>query len=313
MLPSLFGNDFGDQIDRYATLVDPNHNEFEILVHRNNYGIFFTKGWHALRGFYNIKLGSWVTLIFVGLGKFNIRIEDRWGTKVRCPSFCEVLQITTNMRLLHGSSPHEICERKEFSEWVLGIGDGSIGEENDEYINMQIPHDLLIHSSADHIASIVDCIYPSLLDNMHEKEFFQDRAILTPKPKNVFVDEINDYTLDLIPGEEKIYLSCDSPLTKPSMMNRPDDIHTPEFLNTINASGLPRHKIRLKVGVLVMLIRNLDPTAGLCNGTRLIITKMGRYVLEGKVITGSNIGEKVFIPRLSLEPSDTRIPFKFQR
>jgi ATP-dependent DNA helicase PIF1 len=146
---------------------------------------------------------------------------------------------------------------------------------------------------------------------MHEKDFFQDRAILTPK--NVSVDEINDYMLDLIPGEEKIYLSCDSPLTKPSMMNRPDDIHTPEFLNTINESGLPRHKIRLKVGVPVMLMRNLDPTASLCNGTRLIITKMGRYVLEGKVITGSNIGEKVFIPRLSLEPSDTRIPFKFQR
>lgn len=49
---------------------------------------------------------------------------------------------------------------------------------------------------------------PSLLDNMHENEFFQDRAILTPK--NVSVDEINDYMLDLIPGEEKIYLSCES-------------------------------------------------------------------------------------------------------
>jgi ATP-dependent DNA helicase PIF1 len=39
---------------------------------------------------------------------------------------------------------------------------------------------------------------------------------------------------------------------------------------------------------------------------------MGRYVLEGKVITGSNIGHKVFIPRLSLTPSDNKIPFKFQ-
>jgi hypothetical protein len=61
-----------------------------------------------------------------------------------------------------------------------------------------------------------------------------------------------------------------------------------------------------------MLLRNLDITSGLCNGTRLIITKMGRYILEGKVISGSNIGEKVYIPRLSLTPSD-RIPFKFQR
>lgn len=85
------------------------------------------------------------------------------------------------------------------------------------------------------------------------------------------------------------------------------------LLNTINASGIPNHKIKLKVGVPVMLLRNLDSTAGLCNATRLIITKMGRYVLEGRVITGSNIGEKVYIPRLSLSPSDTRIPLKFQR
>jgi len=40
---------------------------------------------------------------------------------------------------------------------------------------------------------------------------------------------------------------------------------------------------------------------------------MGKFVLEGQVISGSNIGDKVFIPRLYLTPSDTRIPFKFQR
>jgi ATP-dependent DNA helicase PIF1 len=193
---------------------------------------------------------------------------------------------------------------------VLGIGDGGIGEDNDEYIKVKIPDDLLIHCSGDPIASIVECIYPSLINNMHETSFFQDRAILTPK--NVTVEEINDYVLSLIPGEEMTYLSCDSPLSNPSTVNRPDDVHTPEFLNTITASGLPNHKIKLKVGVPVMLLRNLDQSAGLCNGTRLIITRMGRYVLEGRVIIGSNIGDKVYIPRLSLAPSDTRIPFKFQ-
>jgi hypothetical protein len=35
--------------------------------------------------------------------------------------------------------------------------------------------------------------------------------------------------------------------------------------------------------------------------------------LESRVISGSKVGEKVYIPRLSLTPSDTRIPFKFQR
>jgi len=38
-----------------------------------------------------------------------------------------------------------------------------------------------------------------------------------------------------------------------------------------------------------------------------------KFVLEGKVISGSNIGEKVFIPRLSLSLFDVKIPFKFQR
>lgn len=224
---------------------------------------------------------------------------------------CEVLTLTTKMRLLHGCSSTDYQSKKEFSEWVLAIGDGSIGEENDEDIKVSIPEDLRIHCSSDPIAAIVECIYPSLLANMHDFEFFQDRAILTPK--NVTVDEINAFVLSLMPGEEVTYLSCDSHLANPSMVNRPDDVHTPEFLNTITASGLPNHKIKLKVGVPVMLLRNLDQSAGLCNGTRLIITRLGRYVLEGKVISGSNIGDKVYIPRLSLTSSDTRIPFKFNR
>jgi hypothetical protein len=224
---------------------------------------------------------------------------------------CEVLSLTTNMRLLHGCSSNDVEELKEFSEWVLGIGDGTVGDVRDDGINIQIPEDLLIPSSSDPIASIVDCIYPSILQNMHDPEFFKDRAILTAK--NVIVDEINNYVLNMIPGEERVYLSCDSPCPSNTMANRQDDILTPEFLNSINSSGLPNHKITLKVGVPVMLLRNLDITAGLCNGTRLIITRMGRYVLEAMVISGSRIGEKVYIPRLSLQPSDTRLPFKFQR
>jgi ATP-dependent DNA helicase PIF1 len=97
-----------------------------------------------------------------------------------------------------------------------------------------------------------ESVYPSFLDNMHETSFFKDRAILTPK--NLIIDEINDYMMSLIPGEEKIYLSCDSPLNKPSMSSRPDDIHTSEFLNTVNVSGIPNHILRLKVGVPVMLM-----------------------------------------------------------
>jgi len=142
-------------------------------------------------------------------------------------------------------------------------------------------------------------------------DYFQNRAILAPK--NLIVEKVNEYVLDLLPGEERIYLSYDTPVTSKTGTNVVDDVHTPEFLNTIVASGLPNHKLRLKVGVPVMLLRNIDQSLGLCNGTRLIIIRMGRFVLEGQVISDSNIGDKVFITRLSLIPSDIRIPFKFQR
>jgi ATP-dependent DNA helicase PIF1 len=146
---------------------------------------------------------------------------------------------------------------------------------------------------------------------MNDLSFFQERAILAPK--NDIVDKINDYMLSLIPGDQKTYLSLDSPCSLNSDIDNPDNLHTTEFLNTINGFGLPTHIVKLKVGVPVMLLRNINHSSGLCNGTRLIITRMGKYVLEGKVISGSNLGHKVYIPRLSLTPSDVRIPFKFQR
>ncbi|AES98136.1 PIF1 helicase [Medicago truncatula] len=62
-----------------------------------------------------------------------------------------------------------------------------------------------------------------------------------------------------------------------------------------------------------MLLRNIDQNLGLCNGTWLIITKMGTYVLEAEVISGTHVGQKAFIPRSSLTPSDKKIPFDFRQ
>ncbi|CAJ2678422.1 unnamed protein product [Trifolium pratense] len=226
-------------------------------------------------------------------------------------NFCEVLTLSKNMRLLGGASSVDVEQRRLFSEWVLSVGDGEIGDDNDDDLEFDIPSDLLIQNSGDPLASIVESTYPQLLQNMNNITYFQNRAIIAPK--NSIVDTINNYMLDLIPGEEKTYLSYDTPLTQDVDGQTVDDVHTPEFLNTISTSGLPNHKLRLNVGVPVMLLRNLNKKLGLCNGTRLIITRLGKRALEGKVISGSNIGDQVFIPRFSLTPSDVRIPFKFQR
>ncbi|MCI09934.1 ATP-dependent DNA helicase PIF1, partial [Trifolium medium] len=69
----------------------------------------------------------------------------------------------------------------------------SIGDADDEYMKIQIPHDLLIYTSGDPLASIVGSTYPNLLHNMKDPSFFSDRAILAPK--NAIVDAVNEYML----------------------------------------------------------------------------------------------------------------------
>lgn len=91
------------------------------------------------------------------------------------------------------------------------------------------------------------------------------------------------------------------------------DWFTPEFLNEVTCSGIPNHRLILKVGLPVMLMRNIGHTTGLCNGTRLMVDHLGNNVISATVLTGKNIGDKVFIPRMNLIQSDPGLPFKFKR
>ncbi len=58
-----------------------------------------------------------------------------------------------------------------------------------------------------------------------------------------------------------------------------------EFLNTLEVSGMPSHKLLLKIGTPVILLRNLDPLVGLCNGMRLIVRRFTMRVVEVEIIT----------------------------
>jgi ATP-dependent exoDNAse (exonuclease V) alpha subunit len=86
-----------------------------------------------------------------------------------------------------------------------------------------------------------------------------------------------------------------------------------EYLNSINVSGLPLAKLSLKVGCPVMVLRNLNPQEGVCNGSRGIITRMANRVIEVRLLTGDNAGQHVFIPRLKIEPTNAQIPFQLCR
>jgi ATP-dependent DNA helicase PIF1 len=88
---------------------------------------------------------------------------------------------------------------------------------------------------------------------------------------------------------------------------------TTEFLNDIKCSEMPNHKLHLKVGVPMMLLKNIDVSSGLCNGTRLTIVMLRKNVISACVVSGPHSGEVVYITRMNLVPSDVNISITFQR
>ncbi|RCN35395.1 hypothetical protein ANCCAN_18746 [Ancylostoma caninum] len=138
-----------------------------------------------------------------------------------------------------------------------------------------------------------------------------ERAILAPK--NVNVRRLNSDALDRLriyrPQDERVYRSIDESLHHEGSSG---ELYPMEYLNTLEPTGMPPHKLRLRKGAVVMLLRNLDVGNGLCNGTRLRVETLGRYVLGCRFICGSRRDQLAVIPRID-NYWDKQLPFRLRR
>jgi ATP-dependent DNA helicase PIF1 len=119
---------------------------------------------------------------------------------------------------------------------------------------------------------------------------------------------INMKMISRFQGDEMVYHSFDS------AVDDPNNYYPSEFLNNLNPSGLPPHVLKLKIGCPVILLRNIDPAGGLCNGTRLVIRGFQRNTIDAEIMVGDHAGKRIFLPRIPICPSDDEMfPFKFKR
>lgn len=236
-----------------------------------------------------------------------------------CRSFIwkhiEILQLTENMRLVNSAI---VESERDFAKWVLDIGNGNVHANNDigngnVHANnvgddIILPPNMLLDGNC--VESLIDFIYGdmSCIDNF--VKFFKERGILAAKNKDV--DIINSLALCKLRGANKEYLSADSVCSSDDQTLH---LYTLEFLNSLDlGGGFPPHVLNLKENAPVMLLRNLDPRRGLCNGTRLICKQLYDRVIEAEIITGKNAGDRVLLPRIDfISSSSMGLPFEMRR
>ena len=189
-----------------------------------------------------------------------------------------MLNLTRNMRV-DASGDQDL---EEFDRWTLNIGNGEIDPVNlpQNLIATEIrpnsPKNKLSEGNA--MKEFCQKIFPDLQENIANPNFLNGRSILATTNKEVSM--LNDIVIDLIPGNGFLLRSADELGHSENLLR-----FNTEYLNGLSPTGFHPHCLRLKAGMPVMLLRNLNPRLGLCNGTKMIFERcIDNKLLQCKVM-----------------------------
>ncbi|XP_072395235.1 uncharacterized protein [Diabrotica undecimpunctata] len=156
--------------------------------------------------------------------------------------YVKKLQLKTNMRvtLLNDTSA------EDFSEQLLTIGNGQVPVDESSGL-ISFPNNFCnFVSSKD---ELINNVFPNIISNYKSNEWLSERAILAAKNKDV--DDLNYIIQNKIIGTMHSFKSIDCVTNEDEATNYPI-----EFLNSLDVPGLPPHNLRLKVGSVVIMLRN---------------------------------------------------------
>lgn len=168
----------------------------------------------------------------------------------------EILYLTENKHLEGSTS-----EDRDFAKWLLDVGHG---QNSDEAGFVQLPNSMRCGSTIQHL---INAIYPGIQNidpASNNDQYFQERTILSAR--NDDVDEVNKLILDSLPGELHTFYGANTIATEAGI-DQNGVAYPPEFISSLNIPGMPLTKLEVKIGASLMILRNLDPKNGICNGT----------------------------------------------
>ncbi|MCP4987918.1 MAG: hypothetical protein GY928_18265, partial [Colwellia sp.] len=222
----------------------------------------------------------------------------------------EQLNLQINERILQKKNISHSQREKlhKWSEFLLEIGDGRYPTTKGK---VHIPNNLLFDNTR-LISAFADEIYGNLnniVDSEEPNMSILRNAIITPL--NASVRQINDVMIENFPSVS------DSNRNYKAINKVSDNAfccqYRQEYLDSLKINGLPETLLKLKIGCPVMVMRNIAPLNGVCNGTKGIVTRLHAHVIELTILDSDDQPKTVFIHRISLEPTDAKIGIPFTR
>ncbi|GJT76783.1 DNA helicase [Tanacetum coccineum] len=164
------------------------------------------------------------------------------------------------MRLQRFGLTSEERKRSEtFAKWLLDVGDGKIGEPEEEDQDsswITIPPEYSVDNDETSLSKLINFIYDDTTLKTPTADSLQEKAIVCPK--NATADDVNAKILSNIEGQSKIYLSNDEAIPMGSITSETKLLYPIEYLNTITFPGFPPHELELKVGSPIMMLCNVN-------------------------------------------------------
>ena len=222
----------------------------------------------------------------------------------------KVIMLTQNMRAVGDTA---------YGEWLLKLGTGTLDCVNGlEDSAVEIFPNMLLNvqqrpqlprarndpdAMPAEMCAMIETIFGQDVNQLTTEDL-TSRAILASTIHQVM--KINTHLIDSLNGQAAAYLSTDTLESDDPNDERNFPV---EYLNDQQPSGFPPHLLVLKKGVVVMLLRNMDPHEGLSNGTRLIIKDLLQNAISAEIISECHRGDIVFIPRMDLTTRDPIMGF----
>ena len=198
--------------------------------------------------------------------------------------FCRVIRFNINWRA---------AANPQFAALLDDVGNGSLEQ-------VQVPE-------ASRVSSVEQLV----------RSVYGDNMLLVSRQRRLILAltldtcrAVNDYCLDQI-AVEALNVAASDDMSE----NRDLDSYPLDYIASLQLHGAPPAVLQLKCGARYMIVKNYDHQRGVVNGTLCELMTCSRHLLQVRLLTGTQEGRIIVLPRCSfaISPENSGLPFAFTR